>query len=261
MVYETTSGYLTLKLLAGSPPSIYASGELDYQNCGNLCELIEHTLVEHGPTLKLALGDLGFIDSSGLRVLITSALNAREAGGSLIIDSMSTQLARMLNVSGFGELFILTSDNRREQPFPEAPLNTPFHLFEVPACVDACRDVRNKVCEYSSSIGFNATAIDDIKLAVGEAMSNAVRHGCCSSSKPITVRCNLRDDRLIISLRYPSEEFDPCLIPKPTVDSGCNGGMGIFFMKLVMDNTTYTFEDGYATLVLEKRLTDANKIE
>ena len=33
----------------------------------------------------------------------------------------------------------------------------------------------------------------------------------------------------------------------------CEGGMGIYFMRLVMDSVDYQFADGHAILTLEKQ--------
>lgn len=242
-------------------PVVHASGELDYRNCQGLNDLLEAALSAHGPVVELALGDLDFVDSSGLRVLIVSAIKAREEGGSLCIKSMTSHLSRMLDVSGFRHLFEISAvPVEPSTGRPDDTARGEWHELRLPPEVDACRDARNKVCEYAMRLGFTPADLDDIRLAVGEAVSNAVRHGDCNG-KPIELGYLLQDGKLRIALRYPSAVFSPCDIPTPTAESGCNGGMGIYFMTLVMDSATYSFEDGYATLTLEKNHAPGKDLE
>jgi len=46
------------------------------------------------------LGDVSFMDSSGLRVLIDVAARAREAGGDLIIAHPTPGISRLVEISG-----------------------------------------------------------------------------------------------------------------------------------------------------------------
>jgi hypothetical protein len=54
-------------------------------------------------------------------------------------------------------------------------------------------------------------------------------------------------------LKYRSSRFDPHCIPEPSADMPAEGGMGIYFMRLVMNEVNYDFRDGYAYLTLVKR--------
>jgi len=57
-----------------------------------------------------------------------------------------------------------------------------------------------------------------------------------------------------VILKYPSAVFDSHSVPAPDLESLSEGGMGIYFMRLVMDGVEYEFEDGCAMLTLEKRM-------
>jgi len=234
------------------PPVVRASGELDHDNCAEFEAILTRALGDGHGTVVLALGELKFIDSCGLRVLIKAAMDAGKAGRNLRIASMTPHLDHVLTISGVKDLFGVgaTVEAPADRTRPAATVE---HCFEVPGVPDICRQVRNEVADFAQEMGFDAMALDDVKLAVGEAISNAVRHGSVRDES-IQVKCRNQAGTLSVTLKYPSSEFDPNSIPPPTYASAPEGGMGIYFMKLVMDRVDYEFKDGFAALTIEKRL-------
>lgn len=248
-----SSSRLEFSVDTAPAPVVHAFGELDYRNCEQLREFLHGVMARHGPTVRLELGGLDFVDSSGIRVLGVAAKEAAAAGGSVTISSLAPQLLRVLEVTGFKELFVIPADCEivradESRRFAQSLLRD----FEIPPSADACRRARDSVCEFAENLGFSPSAIDDIRLAVGEAFSNAVRHGQ-AADVPINIRCRQIGDRLLIELNYRGDQFHPDEVPLPTAESGCQGGMGIYFMRLVMDAVEYDFRDGYTRLIMEKR--------
>ena len=235
------------------PPVLKAAGELDYRNCSKLERLIEDTLGRHGPSLGLALDGLDFVDSSGIRILAKAAHEAQSSGGYLNLVSLTPQLRHALEITGFQRLFQISGCTvQMEAPVITYPHTGRASSFRVPVAINAPRDVRERVCDFAACVGFSEPVMDDIKLAIGEAISNAVRHGT-SDEGFIQVRCHAENDKLCVEMRYPSEVFDPDQVPVPCFDPPSEGGMGIYFMRLVMDKVDYQFADGHAVLTLEKQ--------
>lgn len=247
---------LRITLNQGTPPLLRAAGELDHKNCSTLDRLIQDTVGRHGPTLGLALDGLDFVDSSGIRILAKAAHEAQASGGSLNLISLTPQLRHALEVTGFQRLFQISGCAvQMKAPVIAHPDIGRSSSFEVALVMSAPRDVRDRVCDFAACMGFSEPAMDDIKLAVGEAISNAVRHGACEGGC-VEVQCHARDDRLRVQIRYASEAFDPDNVPLPSLDPPSEGGMGIYFMRLVMDKVDYRFADGHAVLTLEKHTAD-----
>jgi len=246
---------LQLGIKGGSPAVIHASGELNYRNCDSLSTLIRDALGGDVSAVELALGELDFIDSSGLRILVTAAQEARKLGRSLNIISLTPQLSHMLDVSGFRRLFddVAAPPSRAEIPAAVPSPAAKSYYFEAPADLAACQGARDGVCNFAAGAGLSSLDLADIKLAVGEAISNAVRHGTCGG-EAIQIQCEIEGERLQVMLKYPSAAFDFQGIPAPDVGLLSEGGMGIYFMKLVMDAVNYEFKDGIAVLTLEKRI-------
>lgn len=251
-------GSLQVSFDDGVPPVVRAAGELDQDSCVLFESIINSAFEKPCKSLDLALGDLTFVDSSGLRILMHAALRGEKLGCRVNIVSMNPHLDHILDISGLRHLFHISGVKQPPHEFPQ-PLGTMEpHSFAVPKEKGACRQVRDQVHEFASKMGFDIMALDDIKLAVGEAVSNAVRHGA-DCGKDINVNCTNHSERLVVKLKYSSTEFDPHAIPAPTYATAAEGGMGIYFMKLVMDKVHYEFHEGYTELTLEKTLGNRNR--
>jgi anti-sigma B factor antagonist len=81
---------------------VTVSGEIDAHSVITLDAAL-HGLGA-GTHAILDLGDVRFIDSSGLRVLILHVVRLREAGGSLAITNASAAVLRVATIAGVGEL-------------------------------------------------------------------------------------------------------------------------------------------------------------
>lgn len=246
-------GNLQVCVEQSSSPIVRASGELDHGNCAAFGSILTRLLDNGHGRVVLDLRELDFIDSCGIRLLIKTAMAAEESGRSLHIASMAPHLDYVLTLSGFKDIFTIGPAD--EQVTGVEPATSHTQCFSVPGSPHQCRRVRDEVAQFAQGMGFDALAVDDVKLAVGEAVSNAIRHGAiCDGS--IEVKCSRTDDLLSVNLRYPSTQFDPDSVPPPTYSSAPEGGMGIYFMRLVMDQVNYEFTDGFTSLTMHKKLAD-----
>lgn len=248
------SSELRLSVERGVFPIISVAGELHYENCDQLRGLIRDTFIGPHTKLGLKLSGLEFVDSSGLRILVMAARDAAADGKTICMLSVTPQLIHLLDVSGFRSMFVIS-----ELPDPNASADSSGTFpkvgnlqFEIGAGISDCRDARTAVCDFAARMGFDNYAVDDIRLGVGEALSNAARHGA-KSGATVQVCCTANNGLFTITLRYPSEVFDPKKVPVPVPESTPEGGMGIYFMRLVMDKVSYEFRDGFIILTMEKR--------
>lgn len=92
-----------------------------------------------------------------------------------------------------------------------------------------------------------------IKLALEEAIINAVRHGNRNDhSKRITVRFRVTKEQTIILVRDEGEGFDPGSVPDPTSPDRISlpHGRGIMLMRAYL--TSICFRDGGREVCLIK---------
>jgi anti-sigma B factor antagonist len=85
------------------------SGEIDAHTAPVLEDAVS-TLPSGTAAVSLDVSGVSFIDSSGLRVLIGLADRAGEAGRAVRIDHPSPTVARLVEITGLGEMFGLAGD-------------------------------------------------------------------------------------------------------------------------------------------------------
>ena len=93
-----------------------------------------------------------------------------------------------------------------------------------------------------AAAGYDEDATFAIKLALEEAMTNAVRHGNRSEAdKSITVRWAVTPDIVVICVRDEGVGFEPEEIPDPTSPERLSlpSGRGIMLMKAYMNEVAY----------------------
>lgn len=98
--------------------------------------------------------------------------------------------------------------------------------------------------------------LDEIKLALDEGFTNAVRHAHenLPSETPIEIQFTLWDDRLEIRIWDQGEPFDPNTLTEPAPGTLQEGGFGWSLIRRLTDRVSYERgEDGRNCLLLVKR--------
>jgi anti-sigma regulatory factor (Ser/Thr protein kinase) len=91
-----------------------------------------------------------------------------------------------------------------------------------------------------------AAAVDDVVLAVGEALSNAVEHSGPSNFAPVNLEIDVADDELMIEVAdHGHWRHRP---PRP------DGGRGLGIMRAVMDDVAIDREPNGTRVHLRKHL-------
>ena len=90
---------------SGSTATLRLTGELDIAAAPNLRDRVVHLISEGRAHLVFECSGLGFIDSTGLGVLIGARARALAANGSVAIAGAKPSLRRLLAVTGVDGLF------------------------------------------------------------------------------------------------------------------------------------------------------------
>ena len=107
-------------------------------------------------------------------------------------------------------------------------------------------------CRYADS------GVFAVKLALEEALSNAVKHGNrCDTSKKITVRYAVTHECAAIIIRDEGEGFCPGEVPDPTTPERLRmpTGRGIMLLRAYMDKVEYR-DNGREIFFMKKRSCD-----
>jgi serine/threonine-protein kinase RsbW len=94
---------------------------------------------------------------------------------------------------------------------------------------------RNAIASFARICGFSREEVEDIRLAAGEALNNAVEHGHARRSNGFSVSCTFCDNEMAIEIHDNGEGFDPerSLEELPSEPRG--RGLGIYLMRRLMD--------------------------
>ena len=93
MTYRSEDRYLTIQL----------SGELDHHAAKNLMDSIDMLLEQTLPIKTfLDLGELSFMDSSGIAVVLRAKRRMEALSGNLVVINIPRQAARVLETAGLG---------------------------------------------------------------------------------------------------------------------------------------------------------------
>ena len=98
---------------------------------------------------------------------------------------------------------------------------------------------RNAIATFARLCGFSSEDVAEIKVAAGEALSNAVEHGHALRSSGFSVRCSMEDDELRIEIRDNGEGFMPESLRIGTPPEQRERGFGILLMRRLMDGVQF----------------------
>lgn len=99
--------------------------------------------------------------------------------------------------------------------------------------------IRLTTSAVASKIGFDIEEIDDIKVSIGEACTNIIKHGLDDENDSFNIEYTIYEDKLKISVKDNGSGFDTSKIKEPSMDSNIenidDSGLGIFIIKSLMD--------------------------
>jgi serine/threonine-protein kinase RsbW len=131
----------------------------------------------------------------------------------------------------------------------------------VPGRYDRLEQIAKFVEQAGRQAGLDEVAICRCQLAVDEACTNIIEHGYEGEGRgDIDLTCAPGVGELTITIIDYAKPFDPDSVPEPTLDASLEdmqiGGLGLYFMRQVMDAVEFRYENGNNKLVLVKRRED-----
>ena len=248
-----------MEVSSDTPPVVKLRGEADFHNKHQICEAFDKLVDDGHATVHADLSELAYVDSSGLAALVGCATKAGKAGGVVELLGISDRVSRLLTLCGAAPFF-----RHADRGVPSvcidgestAPSETFWHVsdFSVPASPGAAATARDRVADVVRSLPLSLTEAQDVMMAVGEALANAIKHGCaCSPEMKISVKCVAGPGCLAVDVIDPGPGFDPETVGCHSPEALAEGGMGIYMMRELMDEVSFTF-DNFTTVRLVKRL-------
>ena len=114
------------------------------------------------------------------------------------------------------------------------------------------------VTNWAQTCQFGERAVYAVQMAVDEACSNIIEHAYGGEGKgDITLICKKVDGGLKMTIKDKGTPFDPTIVAAPNINAPLeerdNGGLGLFLMKQLMDEVSFTFDKKWNTLVMIKK--------
>jgi anti-sigma B factor antagonist len=101
---------------SGSLPLLRVRGEIDILTAPRLKEAIVAALTGDVPSLILDLSDVGFLDSSGLQVLVSAKKRTAERGGDVYLLGVQDPVRRIFELLRLTEVFHLRDEADLSEP-------------------------------------------------------------------------------------------------------------------------------------------------
>ena len=115
--------------------------------------------------------------------------------------------------------------------------------FELNASSEVLSPFRKELRQILSHAGWEKKTTDKILLAVDEALTNIIRHAYQGKPGKMTVSVAAADDKIEIVLEDRGKKFDPTQVPSPELPRHRPGGLGIHFIRTIMDQMIYDDQD------------------
>lgn len=115
--------------------------------------------------------------------------------------------------------------------------------MEVTANPEYVSIIRLTVSGIANKVGFSLDDIEDIKVAVSEACTNAIKH---SLDDKFLVEFSILNNGLSIEVQDKGTGYDVDLLQEPDLANPKEGGLGLFIIKTLMDevNTISNTDEG-----------------
>lgn len=253
---ESTVRNMTVRQPDVSACVLRVEGDFDSQNVPRVRDALNSALSEGYVNMVLDLTDVDYMDSSALGFLVWADQRLQPVSGRLSLAGASCDVARILELSGLIGVApsvvvaptIEDALSSRSVPSPrEAPLWA--ESFEFPSEARHMSAARARVAEIVMPLGLADSAIFDIKVAVGEALANAVRHGSPrGTSDVVCVEVRAYPERVDVVVSDSGKGYDGS--GPSTADEFAPGGRGVLFMRALMDAVEFSAAAGGGTDVL-----------
>ncbi|MBD5633787.1 MAG: ATP-binding protein [Candidatus Eremiobacteraeota bacterium] len=120
-----------------------------------------------------------------------------------------------------------------------------------PSAANSARDARRALVAFAQTAGFDGPELQELELAIGEALANAVEHGHAFGGS-VEVSASFSSEVITIEIKDNGSGFkaweDPAARPRA---ASSPRGFGIHIMRATVDHVR--FLDGGTRVVLTKR--------
>ena len=125
--------------------------------------------------------------------------------------------------------------------------------------LEAIAPAAEEIERFCQGHGVPAATMGHLNLALDEVLTNTISYAWpTGGDHEIIVRLTIGSSEIEAEISDDGIAFDPLQVPPPDLESVLDdrpvGGLGVHFVKTLMDSAAYRREDGRNVLVLRKSL-------
>ncbi len=133
------------------------------------------------------------------------------------------------------------------------------YSLSVNSDVERLSEIADFVEDAARSCGVGEQQIYDVQMAVDEACTNIIQHAYHGRpDETIDLTCECQGKEFVVVIRDFGDPFDPNQVPRPKTRDPLHrrsvGGLGMFFMRKLMDRVDFTFSPGGNKLTMVKKI-------
>jgi serine/threonine-protein kinase RsbW len=118
----------------------------------------------------------------------------------------------------------------------------------VPSRFEYLATIADFIAEMGHDAGYDQDMTFHVQMAVDEACSNVIEHAYQGQNKgDITLSCDCGNQEWVVAIFDTGRSFDPSSVPEPNLDASLDdiktGGLGLYFMRQLMDEVEFTFDE------------------
>lgn len=232
--------------LGGEKPAVVLSGEANHSNISHVVDLFDKLACENHGCVTLDLDRVEHIDSAAIEGFASSAGSFIDRGRRIHINKVNRNVWRTLDRHLLGDLFCVNNGECLCDPRKCgcAKESWAMDVFSLPCDLLQCREARERVGRVAELVGFSHCYQQDIMLAVGEAVTNAVRYAYVDETSTFTVSCLATPEKLSITVTDSGPGFDMEMLLSFEEALFLEHGRGVHCMKALMDEVHFTFDRG-----------------
>jgi anti-sigma regulatory factor (Ser/Thr protein kinase) len=232
----------------GEQPSLAVSGQVHDGNFVELGSALDKLAEEIAECVSLDLAAVEKIEPTALRCFVESANAYRMRQRRLRLASASIPAMAVLDELPLSDLFCVEQECENgscRRRLTTTDDNFELDTFTLPCQAEHCREARARVDRVAEAVGFCERGREDVRLAVGEAAANAIKHGGSGDGEGcFSVVCVGTPEKLSVWVSDNGSGFSPDELARIDETHLCEFGRGVHCIKAVMDEVDYAFDSG-----------------
>ena len=118
--------------------------------------------------------------------------------------------------------------------------------MEITANPEYVSIIRLTTSGIANKVGFCIDDIEDLKVVISEACTNAIKH---SSEDRFTIIYSMIENGLTIEIIDNGKGYDRSSVSEPDIDNLKESGMGLFIIESLMDEVIVESQEGKGTSI------------